>query len=567
MNNFENEFIKIMTIINSPSSSKTERDSAESVLKGTAQNNFTQFSIFLSSFILQENQNKSYRVYSGSLLSNIIKGTYILGIGWYEINPQERLTIKDNLLMGLGISDMILVKQCAKSIASICAKEFPNNENLNIINQLSNIACDINQQEVFRLSAMITLRMILEDVNSSDIENSLIVIAGSIYENLNSNNKELQKESLVTLQHSIKGFGNQMNNSDISENIFKMIYQGYSIGDFDMKLTALKCLDEFSACYYDNEILYKEIKEIYDITSNVISKSSDDNMIIQAYEFWINIASNEKKIIKHNLDKNRGYITLCQNNLFDFCIMTLLNTSKDYFLDIDNNLMPYKSVIILLEKIAGCCSEEFIHLVNNKAMELLNNKSNEINIYIGILLFNTIMKSIHFDTVGKLIEINIGNMLDILQNSPSVLIKRAVADYVIYVSEIFLIKFDDNQRKYLMRMIYDLINKENDKHTIIRLIYSAHFAFKFYGTNSKFKFIYIIFIIFSGIINDLRDFFMESLKDMLLKIEIYDSQTNIQYWASVTLGTIIENSPSENNIKLQEFLHQMLLAMETAYTF
>lgn len=474
----ENEFINAIIIINNPSSKREERDIAQNFILKRAENDYSNFALFLSNQILINSNNKTIEKFIISLLNNMILGKYILSKDWYShINLQDRINIKKNLFCALGL-DISLIIQIASCIASICSKEFPNKENFDFFQNLLVIASDKSQQDNTRLSASIAIRMIIDDVSHDDISDFMGNIANIIYENFNSERFELKKEASNLLFISIKGFLNIIKNDSGRKSVFELIFNFIKFPNKEIKIFGLKALSECASFFY--EFLNDQIESIYNLLSDIIENSNDPEMKIQAFEFWIQIASNEKKILKYNLQNNQNYISLhLQDFLFKFCLNTLLITTKNEFEETDNNLLPSKSVILLLEKISGCCNSSYIDNCLKHISFLFDKKNEGFNLYIALLIFNSLLKSHMKEKLFNIIKDLIFQIFEYILNN-SVLVTRLIGEIYLSVCENYFGMFDDDNKLKILDSLFNFINILTDKLTLTKLIYSIHFCYKYF---------------------------------------------------------------------------------------
>jgi len=474
----ENELISSIIVIQNPSSRKEDRDKAQNIILQRAEFDYSNFALFLSNQILKNTNNKTIDKFLISLLNNMILGKYILTKGWYShINHEDRIEIKKNLFCALGL-DISLIPQIATCIASVCSKEFPNKENFDFFQNLILIGSDKTQQDNTRLSASIAIRMIIDDVSHDDIVDFMGNIANIIYENFNSSKIELQKEASNILYISIKGFINIIKNDSGRKSVFDLIFNLIKFPNKEIKINGLKALSECALYFY--EYLNDQIESIYNLLADIIENSNDNEMKIQAFEFWIQIASNEKKILKYNLPNNKNYISLhLQDFLFNFCINTLLNTPKNEFEENDNNLLTSKSVILLLEKISGCCNSNYIDNCLKHISNLFDKKNEGLNLYIALIIFNSLLKSHLKERLFNIIKDLIFQIFEYILNN-SILVIRIVGDIYLSVSEFFFHLFDDENKQKILDSLYNYLNIVTDKLTLTKLIHSIHYCYKYF---------------------------------------------------------------------------------------
>ncbi len=487
MSGFENEFFNLINIITSPTESKANKDQAEGFIYTYANSQFSNFISSLVAIICSDETCDKYRVFTGTMIKNLIKGSIAnVSKRWYpDIQPNEKLIIKQNLISGLGNKSKKIVTQFAHCIAAICYQEFPLKEYQNIIEILTDISSNESQDTVYRFNAIHCINIILQDVDVSTIDPIYTTsIAKAIYFNLQPNEgKAAQEEAIDALCNSISGFGNLMIDNSLRAHILDMVYTSLSYSH--LASGALKCLGELAKHFYF--MIGDQMVKFYDISSSIIENNSDEDLIVKAFEIWICIASTEKKLIKNSMKCDR-YIQVCENNLFDFCNKTLAKTNLEDFTS-EATSSPCKSAIILLQKIAYCCSEHYINKVFEDISKYLN-LSTEHSIFLGLTLFQCLIKTIHTEKVFEILKVSLNIILGYIANQSSY-VQRVTTEILLSITEVYFNRLDESQVDFIISGINQMITTEKDPIILSNVIFSAHYVFKHFNLDSTTcKFIY-----------------------------------------------------------------------------
>ena len=475
MSGFQHQFENALLSIQSQKN-KVEANQAETFLNESAQNSFSDFLIFLSEYMIGEANRESFRIQAGILLKNLVssKNPKVSKTWMNDVTSDKNDSIKTNLQFGLASDNISVVKQFASCISAVCSQEFKLNSYQHILEILSQIAADKSQQEAFRQAAILTLSIIMEDVDTNDINSSYLNnIIVAIYENImdNPNDPKIQTrilQAIKTLKFSLKGLGFLIQQGDVRENVLNMIYTAYSYEGFQFKLESLKCLTEYAKHYYI--YLGDSIAKCYEITSQVIVSSNKPDLIIEAFEFWITISSNEKKLIKHNLLCN-FFISSCEKELFNFCTSCIESTRDEDFQEEDTQF-PYKSSIILLYNMSKCSSEVFIDLVLNKVTILIQSNDNT-KIYIGLSIFSSICNTRYQNKIVNIFVSSLGSILQYI-DSEIVLLRRTTIYIMISVAELYFERIGLDNIDSFLNILIKHLQVENDAINLGQLCLCAH---------------------------------------------------------------------------------------------
>ena len=147
------------------------RKQAEDKINQICDQNFGQFLIELSKKISTEQEKKTVRQMSATIIKNMLnKDDY--SIQWFKLSDQIKTLIKNNILSTLASNDIDIRKAAAFTVAGICKVEIPQKQWLNIFDTLTSTSQndDINIQ----LSSLTCLEYIFEEIKQSDLPVNIV---------------------------------------------------------------------------------------------------------------------------------------------------------------------------------------------------------------------------------------------------------------------------------------------------------------------------------------------------------------------------------------------------------
>ena len=192
----DNLITKLSNILNTD---VTIRTSAENQIKLLASENLSQFLISISEILSDEKERKEIRQLSATLIKNMISNVNYIQ-KYFEISPEIKQKIKNNILSTLASSIVEIRKAAALAVAGICKIELPNNQ----WNNIFDILCNTSQNEnlFIQLSSLTTLEYIYEEISINDINlDTKAKLLNTYYFLLNKNdsNDELILAALKSL--------------------------------------------------------------------------------------------------------------------------------------------------------------------------------------------------------------------------------------------------------------------------------------------------------------------------------------------------------------------------------
>ena len=163
---------------------------AEQEITKLTNNNFGPFLLELSKRHSNEKLPNEIRQLSATLLKNIIINNQS---SWLNLDINIKEQIKNNILSTLISTNIKIKKSAGLIIAGICKVELPNNQWNNIFEILIN-ATQNNNTDI-KITALITLEYIYEEIPINYINNDTIVkLTNMYYGILSLNNKNEKKD-------------------------------------------------------------------------------------------------------------------------------------------------------------------------------------------------------------------------------------------------------------------------------------------------------------------------------------------------------------------------------------
>jgi importin subunit beta-1 len=229
----------------------------------------------------------------------------------------------------------------------------------------------------------------MQDIEPDSLEPKYTsAVLYTIYKNLNSNeSEEMRSECLEALLFTVISLGFIMKEEDKKLSLMNMILGATQFPETKLKIKAIQCLTESAKYFYEE--LDTSMNNILDLTTQIIVSSSEREVIVQAYEFWLIICQTEAKLTSNGII-SKNYIKSYEVTLFNLCLNTIQLRNRSEESDSDT-WYPYKAAYELLKKISKCCTENLIKLVMEKISELINQDAKSK--HTAMLLFSTIVSS------------------------------------------------------------------------------------------------------------------------------------------------------------------------------
>ncbi|KAN0032741.1 hypothetical protein ACTFIV_006661 [Dictyostelium citrinum] len=316
-------------LANANHQSESVRSEAESFLTNASQQNFPLFIHSLTLELTNEERDTQIRQLAGIVLKNSIHSknserNEILIKQWASIEPNARNVIKNTLLQGLGSPTYEARHTVAIVISRIGLIEIPYAMWEELIPALfKNIE---SGSEGIKQSTLQTLGYICEEIDpnvmSKYSDNVLRVITDGIKD-------ESQHVKLAGIQALCFALEFVKNNFDIKEQrdyIMKVIIDNSESQNPLIKKSAFENLVKIATIYYEYILDY--MSPIFKATIDAIQNDKNEDVVLQAIEFWTSLAEEEAAQIDE-IDFNKLVIPKALANLVPIMLETLTKQSEN----------------------------------------------------------------------------------------------------------------------------------------------------------------------------------------------------------------------------------------------
>jgi importin subunit beta-1 len=346
-------------------------------------------------------------------------------IGKWELLPgNEKSAIKINILSTLASKEKDIRKAAALVVAGklslkkgICKIEIPRKDWPDIIDILvSNCS---NENENFRLSSIITLGYISQEVSPKDLTTEEIdKILTGILKNLNSqNNKissaELESTAIVALINYVSFAKKNFSFAEERALIMDTVYFNLGSSNLEMRVFSMQCLVEITRCFYD--FLGDQMAKILELTILHMEKD-DEKVAIQAYELWCSLSDEENARLR---EISSGAQVNC-NNYCQIASDTLFRMIQYHLLHRKNNegdeWTLSKAAASLISNLSQCCSYPFIEEVAKFVAQKMNDNDPKIR-DSSIMAFTSILETKYKENIRMMIINALDSLLAMITDS------------------------------------------------------------------------------------------------------------------------------------------------------
>ncbi|KAI0233643.1 karyopherin Kap95, partial [Massospora cicadina] len=269
------------------------RTEAESFLKASEEENFSNFLISLGQVLFDPNQAAPIRQSAAVIFKNAVKvkgARFSLtdDTPWSLIDDDIKSQIKAAFLIALSSADSRLSLSIAQAIATLSEIE---------------IHRAISEAETEKLNALLTLGYICEAVaqlNPQLLAPQSSAILNAVISNANikeGHKPEIRLAALKALQNSFEFIQENFNNEAERHFIMEVVCENSQSGSEDLQVVAYQCLIDIVNFYY--ELMSQYFTQVLvDLTLNGLRDSSEQ-VVLQAIEFWASVSE-----IETNLDES-----------------------------------------------------------------------------------------------------------------------------------------------------------------------------------------------------------------------------------------------------------------------
>ena len=406
----DNLITKLSNILNTD---VTIRTSAENQIKLLASENLSQFLISISEILSDEKERKEIRQLSATLIKNMISNVNYIQ-KYFEISPEIKQKIKNNILSTLASSIVEIRKAAALAVAGICKIELPNHQ----WNNIFDILCNTSQNEnlFIQLSSLTTLEYIYEEISINDINlDTKAKLLNTYYFLLNKNdsNDELILAALKSLNKFLPFIRDFIYNKESCLNFFELIKKNVmNPNNEKIRQEGIKIFIDISRIYYDSLNIF--IEKIYEFSEKIVKNDVDVNKI-WILNLWFFIGNEEDyrmNFLKNNSKKVCHYfLQRYYEELSDICLTYVITISYNEEDNDENNLSFSSGQLIYI--MSRVCDFNFMQKMI-KFIELNINSNLEQNKYSALYVFKAIIGTIHKKNFYFVVKDSLSMISDIL---------------------------------------------------------------------------------------------------------------------------------------------------------
>jgi importin subunit beta-1 len=376
------------------------RKQAEDKINSICDQNFGQFLIELSKKISTEQETKTVRQVSATIIKNMLnKEGY--SNKWFQLNEEIKTIIKNNILSTLASNDIDIRKAAALTVAGICKIEIPAKQWLNIFNTLSNTSQNENLN--IQLSSLTCLEYIFEEIKQSDLPLNIVAnLLNTFYSLLNIDNarEDLCYNALKAIYKFLPFIKEFVNNNESQIKFYDLIEKYVRNKNKDIREISLTIFMDIAKIYYNS--LENYIEKIFNFSVSIIQEDVERNKIL-CMEIWLNIGYEEDyrlNVINQVKKPCLGFLQKYHVPLSELCLKYIV--TEDYYSDEFNISMES---FFLLSIMSRTCKDDFLkNMINYIGNAMGINEQPEKIKYSGLNVFRAIINTIYKEELYPIIK-------------------------------------------------------------------------------------------------------------------------------------------------------------------
>ena len=386
------------------------RKQAEDKINYICNQNFGQFLIELSKKIATEQEKKTVRQMSATIIKNMLnKDDY--SIQWFKLSDEIKTLVKNNILSTLASSDIDIRKAAAFTVAGICKVEIPQKQWLNIFDVLSSTSQndDLNIQ----LSSLTCLEYIFEEIKQSDLPvNTVANLLNTFYSLLIKENAkdDLYIYTLKAINKFLPFIKEFIKEIDPQIKFYNLIEQFVRNKNQNVREVSLKIFIDAAKIYYNS--LENYIEKIFEFSKSIIQDDVERNKIF-CMEIWVTIGIEEDARLNAGNQMNRqclGFLQRYHIKLSELCLKYIV--TEDYFND---EINISNESFFLLSIMSRTCKNDFLKNMINYIGTSMNNQNQKESIkYSGLNVFRAILSTRHKEDLYPVVKDSLGMVSQIL---------------------------------------------------------------------------------------------------------------------------------------------------------
>ncbi|EFA76306.1 hypothetical protein PPL_10069 [Heterostelium album PN500] len=306
------------------------RRGAEEALSQAAQKDFGGFLIALSQELLNNDRQPFIRQLAGLVLKNAVFSNdparfEIASKQWLAVADNRKNEIKNNLLSTLTAPAYEARHTAAQAIAKIALIELPCQQWENLIPHLfDNIT---NPNEHIKQATLQTIGYICEDIDPQIMTahaNRVLTVIVHGMRDASGMVKLAATDALCNALEFVKG---NFDKKEERDHIMRVVFENCTSGDHLIRKSAFENLVKIVSLYY--EYIMEYMSDIYNLTVTVIQNDQNENVVLQAIEFWTSLNEEEINLSQESEGQSKEVMAKALSMFVPTILTTLTKQEED----------------------------------------------------------------------------------------------------------------------------------------------------------------------------------------------------------------------------------------------
>eukprot|EP01133_Synstelium_polycarpum_P016149 gene16149-19216_t len=319
----------LATILNNAQSPDANiRKAAEEALTLASQENFASFIYHLSLELMNEERTLIIRQLAGIVLKNSIYSNdpqrfEVISKQWTSLPENQKNEIKKNLLATLPSVVYEARHTAGQVISKIALIELPYDQWPTLAPQLFDNITQPNEN--LKQSTLQTIGYICEEINPEVMLQHADRILTIIVHGMRDPSNPVKLAATNALCNSLEFVRNNFEKKQERDEIMRVIFETCNSTDAGVKKAAFENLVKIAVLYYEQITEY--MTDIYTYTVKAIQSETNDDIVLQAIEFWTSLSEEEIGLQDDNLSQG---LTLKALPSFTPVILTTLTKQDEH---------------------------------------------------------------------------------------------------------------------------------------------------------------------------------------------------------------------------------------------
>eukprot|EP00211_Chloroparvula_japonica_P005302 CAMPEP_0119121914 /NCGR_PEP_ID=MMETSP1310-20130426/2329_1 /TAXON_ID=464262 /ORGANISM="Genus nov. species nov., Strain RCC2339" /LENGTH=875 /DNA_ID=CAMNT_0007111509 /DNA_START=167 /DNA_END=2794 /DNA_ORIENTATION=+ len=303
-----------------------ERRAAEAEINKLLAENMGMMLATLTNEAVITTRRPETRMMAGTVLRNAISASSTSerirkNAAWLALNGELRTLIKNNLVKAMSDPTYALADSAAQSVAKIAVIELPENAWEELIPGLLTFIRK-NAAEGLRVATLSCLGYICEEVPPEALAQKSDDILTAIVGGMQSQGgPQCMLAATKAFNASLSFIEGNFKVPQERVMIMSVIIQtAKTSNSAEVQVCAMECIVRIASLYY--EFLGDFMGELFPLTMGAI-KEGEEDMKLQAIEFWTTIASEEADIIEDELFRSEEGETIAKSENLEFTLKAL----------------------------------------------------------------------------------------------------------------------------------------------------------------------------------------------------------------------------------------------------